>query len=118
MKIQVLHTVWCYISGEAAGEIRHWSLLGVKGLIDPRLADNLLRRQISISAAAELVMQLALFEPFIPYNIVQQSDDFLSLGLAESGSLCKANRPGVVIVGEAGAGLQVAGVVAHEIGHA
>ena len=33
MKSQVLHTVWCNISGEAAGEIWHWSLLGVKGLI-------------------------------------------------------------------------------------
>ena len=32
MKSQVLHTVWCNISGEAAGEIWHWSLLGVKGL--------------------------------------------------------------------------------------
>ena len=27
MKSQVLHTVWCYISGEAAGEIWHWSLM-------------------------------------------------------------------------------------------
>ena len=33
MKIQVLHTVWCHISGEAAREIWIWSLLGVKGLI-------------------------------------------------------------------------------------
>ena len=32
MKSQVLHTVWCNISGEAAGEIWTWSLLGVKGL--------------------------------------------------------------------------------------
>ena len=32
MKSQVLHTAWCYISGEAVGEIRNWSLLGVKGL--------------------------------------------------------------------------------------
>ena len=32
MKSQVLHTVRCYISGEAAGEIWHWSLLWVKGL--------------------------------------------------------------------------------------
>ena len=32
MKSQVLHTVWCNISGEAAGEIGDWSLLGVKGL--------------------------------------------------------------------------------------
>ena len=32
MKSQVLHTVWCNISGEAAGEFWHWSLLGVKGL--------------------------------------------------------------------------------------
>ena len=32
MKSQVLHTVWCNISCEAAGEIWNWSLLGVKGL--------------------------------------------------------------------------------------
>ena len=32
MKSQVLHTVWCNIPVEAAGEIWHWSLLGVKGL--------------------------------------------------------------------------------------
>ena len=31
MKSQVLHTVWCNISGEAAGEILNWSLLGVTG---------------------------------------------------------------------------------------
>ena len=33
MKGQVLHTVWCKISGEAAGEIWNWSLLGVQGLM-------------------------------------------------------------------------------------
>ena len=33
MKSHVLHTVWCYSSGEAAGEIWNWSLLGVKWLI-------------------------------------------------------------------------------------
>ena len=33
MKSQVLLTVWCNISGEAAREIWHWSLSGVKGLI-------------------------------------------------------------------------------------
>ena len=32
MKSQVLLTVWCHISGEATGEIWHWSLSGVKGL--------------------------------------------------------------------------------------
>ena len=32
MERQVLPTVWCNISGEAAGEIWNWSLLGVKGL--------------------------------------------------------------------------------------
>ena len=32
MKSQVLHTVWCNISGGAGGEIWHWSLSGVKGL--------------------------------------------------------------------------------------
>ena len=33
MKSQVLHTAWCYISGEAGGEIWYWSLLGMKGLM-------------------------------------------------------------------------------------
>ena len=32
MESQVIHTVWCNISGEAAGEIWNWSLLGVKRL--------------------------------------------------------------------------------------
>ena len=32
MKSQVLFTVWCNISGEAAGEILSWSLLEMKGL--------------------------------------------------------------------------------------
>ena len=34
MKSQVLHTVWCNISGEVGGEIWHWSLSGVKGLTE------------------------------------------------------------------------------------
>ena len=29
MKSQVLHTVWCYISGKDAGEVWNWSVLGV-----------------------------------------------------------------------------------------
>ena len=33
MKSQVLHTVWCYVPGEAAGEICTWLLLGVKGFM-------------------------------------------------------------------------------------
>ena len=33
MKSLVLHTVWCYISGEVAGEIWNWSLSGVKGFM-------------------------------------------------------------------------------------
>ena len=33
MESQVIHSVWCYISGEAAEEIWNWSLLGEKGLI-------------------------------------------------------------------------------------
>ena len=32
MESQVFHTVWCNITGEAAGEIWTWSLLRVKGL--------------------------------------------------------------------------------------
>ena len=31
MKSQVLHTVWCNISGEAVGEIWNWTLFGAKG---------------------------------------------------------------------------------------
>ena len=38
MKTQVLHTVWCNITSEAAGGIWTWSLLGVKGLSRPLLA--------------------------------------------------------------------------------
>ena len=32
MENQVLHTVWCNISGEATGEIWNGSLLGLNGL--------------------------------------------------------------------------------------
>ena len=32
MENQVLHSVWCYISGDTAGGIRNWSPLGLKGL--------------------------------------------------------------------------------------
>ena len=32
MKSQVLHTVWCNISGDAVGEIWNWSFLGMKRL--------------------------------------------------------------------------------------
>ena len=35
MKSHVVHAVWCYIFGETAGEILNWSLLGVKGLMNP-----------------------------------------------------------------------------------
>ena len=34
MKSQLLHTLWCNITGEATGESWTWSLLGVKGLKD------------------------------------------------------------------------------------
>ena len=33
MKSQFLYTVWCDITGEAAGEVWTSSLMGVKGLI-------------------------------------------------------------------------------------
>ena len=38
LRNQVLHTVSSYISGEAAGEIWNWALLGVKGLKPVRSA--------------------------------------------------------------------------------
>ena len=37
MKSQILLTVWCNISGGAGGEIWHWSLSGVKGLMVGRM---------------------------------------------------------------------------------
>ena len=40
MKGQVLHTVWDNISGEAAGEIWNWSLLGAKGLTSNIASSN------------------------------------------------------------------------------
>ena len=36
-KANFFHTVWCNISGEVAGEIWSWSLLGVKGLMHERI---------------------------------------------------------------------------------
>ena len=41
MKSQVLHTVWCNITGEAAGEIWHWSLLAKKLNTSPRYGASL-----------------------------------------------------------------------------
>ena len=40
MKSQVLHTVWCYISGEAAGEIWNWSALGRERFKGEQKLDN------------------------------------------------------------------------------
>ena len=37
MKSQVLHAVWCNISGEAAREIWNWSLLGIEGFSSLKL---------------------------------------------------------------------------------
>ena len=47
MESKVLHTVWCDISGEAAGEIWHWALLGVKGLTNPTCLPQL-QRQLDV----------------------------------------------------------------------
>ena len=45
MKSWILHTMWCIITGEAAGEIWNWSLLGVKGLmIECFASENLIRK--------------------------------------------------------------------------
>ena len=64
MKSQVLHTVWCHISCEAAGEFWHWSLSGVKGLIlSLPMSDQF---QISPAASPELAF------PFV----TQIKDDY------------------------------------------
>ena len=74
MKSQVLHTVWCNISGEAAGEIWYWSLLGMKGLML-----FLVSLPTSLGAKAQqslcvdtLVVCEYLRKKFLPPNIVFQ----------------------------------------------
>ena len=52
MKSQVLYTVWCYISSEAAEEVWFWSLLGVKGLT-------------AVSGAIEPVLQKKVSPPHL-----------------------------------------------------
>ena len=74
MKGQVLHTVWCNISGEAAGEIWYWSLLGVKGLKgwenalfelgSERVETNIIFSQNSRSLA---VITKAILKPCLRY---------------------------------------------------
>ena len=54
MKSYVLHTVWCHISGEAAGEIWHWSLSGVKGLIQSSNSTPRLPARVSVMADRSL----------------------------------------------------------------
>ena len=52
MKSQVLHAVWCNISGEATGEIWNWSLLGDKGLTVVHLRNSLTRGKFRINSSA------------------------------------------------------------------
>ena len=59
MKSQALHTVWCHISGGAGGEIWHWSLSGVKGLIssvkkNTRVPFNPLLRVITVKCQCQI----------------------------------------------------------------
>ena len=59
MKSQVLHTVWCNMTGEATGEIWTWSLFGVKGLIMP----------ITIWDDAEYVYDLLLYSAALAVHL-------------------------------------------------
>ena len=66
MKSQVLHTVWCSISGEAAGEIWNWALLGVKGLKVESVTSELvsviqIASRISTLSRLSFFMRIALF---------------------------------------------------------
>ena len=87
MKSQVLHTVWCHISFEAAGEFWHWSLSGVKGLIgqqnvtasaqNARFSDPR-PRLVSVQLASELDVDSVLsgrlsFLAVLPGDIFQVS---------------------------------------------
>ena len=59
MKSQVLHTVWCHISCEAAGEIWHRSLSGVKGLkccVPSSSADNIAAQALEHIHSKEVIM--------------------------------------------------------------
>ena len=62
MKSQVLLTVWCHISCEAAGEFWHWSLSGVKGLtmIIMLVTVNVSKRMIR-NIWVDLVLRWGLF---------------------------------------------------------
>ena len=67
MKSQVLHTVWRSVSGEAAGEIWHWSLLGVKGLRDfISNDDQVLASAIWLQAMNSALQSIVLCPPLSP----------------------------------------------------
>ena len=85
MKSQVLHTVWCNTSGEAAGEIWNWSLLGVKGFkssIFPNTqihllfshVRNRLHRQLNSTQSNTLVCASILC--FSPVKQLTSSEDW------------------------------------------
>ena len=64
MKSQVLHTVCCNTSGEAAREILSWSLLGVKGLVigGPEQASNCIAIPENISGNVRLRPRVSTVE--------------------------------------------------------
>ena len=76
MKTQVLHNVWCDVSGEAAGNIWIWSLLGVKGLANvltpyieslPRSL-RVFRQATKLWGASRFVMRNHSLRPFFFFS--------------------------------------------------
>ena len=69
MKSQVLHTVWCNISGEASEEIWHQSLLEVKGLNADKKISVFENTRVRVDKASEdwyTMIHVLLFRCNIP----------------------------------------------------
>ena len=108
MKSQVLHTVWCNISGQAAGEIWHWSLLGVKGLQcalflvaaitratwtwEMMLSCNRLRTRFQRMERTKRLEETERFEGFLPSNSRKTFDSDFSLAVFRIVSRWRASR--------------------------
>ena len=58
MKSQVLYAVWCNISGEFAGEIWNWSLLGVKGL-KTTFSQSFIKRNVKVRFGSIITFHLS-----------------------------------------------------------
>ena len=70
MKSQVLLTVWCTISGEATGEIWHWSLSGVKGLNVPIRNMTFAKFLMHFQISSHSMKNLFFFSSLLGWNMI------------------------------------------------